>query len=268
MHDARAFPVARKINREAVVLLGWGRAILLQLAHPLVAAGVGDYSGFRSGARGFVRRVRGTVGGMLDLTFGTADEAQRFIDRINGIHDRVNGRLPATVGIFPAGTPYSARDPKLLLWVHATLSDSMTVAYETFVGPLTAEEKDTYTTEACWVPIALGVPDADVPRRFADVQTFMSDLTSRGEIAVSDEARKLSAALFSPPLGPAAARFRLSRTITVGLLPDEVRTGYGFPWGPRESRNFRRAVTLMRRTRRILPPMLREWPSARALKPH
>src|SRR5262245_15266928 len=133
MHDARAFPVARKINREAVVLLGWGRAILLQLAHPLVAAGVGDYSGFRSGARGFVRRVRGTVGGMLDLTFGTADEAQRIIDRINSIHDRVNGRLPAAVGIFPAGTPYSARDPKLLLWVHATLIDSMTVAYETFV---------------------------------------------------------------------------------------------------------------------------------------
>jgi uncharacterized protein (DUF2236 family) len=267
MHEARAFPVARKINREAVVLLGWGRAILLQLAHPLVAAGVGDYSGFRSGARGFVRRVRGTVGGMLELTFGTADEAQRIIDRINGIHDRVNGRLASPVGIFPAGTPYSARDPQLLLWVHATLMDSMTVAYETFVGPLTADEKDAYVTEATWVPIALGVPEAEVPRRFADVQGFMTELTSRGEIVVGDEARKLAAALLSPPLGPAGAPlFRLSRTITIGLLPDAVRAGYAFPWTAREARAFGRAVTLVRRTRRLLPPMLREWPAARAWK--
>ncbi|HET9370963.1 MAG TPA: oxygenase MpaB family protein [Vicinamibacterales bacterium] len=269
MHDARAFPVARKINREAVVLLGWGRAILMQLAHPLVAAGVGDYSGFRSGARGYVRRVRGTVGGMLDLTFGTADEAQRIVDRINGIHDHVKGTLSGPVGIFPAGTPYSARDPRLLLWVHATLMDSMTIAYETFVGPLTAAEKDAYTLEAAWLPAALGVPEADVPRRFADAMAFMTELTARGEIVVGDEARKLSAALLSPPLGPAGAPlFRLSRTITIGLLPDAVRAGYGFAWGPRESRNFKRAVTLMRRTRRILPRMLREWPSARAVKGH
>ena len=59
--------VARKINREAVVLLGWGRAILLQFSHPLVAAGVRDFSHFDHSAESYVRRVRRTVGGMLDM---------------------------------------------------------------------------------------------------------------------------------------------------------------------------------------------------------
>ena len=78
MEPVPASPVARKVNREAVVLLGWGRAVLLQLAHPLVAAGVSDYSKFRRGTRGYLRRVRSTVGAMIELTFGTPDEAQRI----------------------------------------------------------------------------------------------------------------------------------------------------------------------------------------------
>ena len=67
---------------------------------------------------------------MLDLTFGTDADAQRIVDTINGIHDRINGRLGAATGIFPAGTPYSARDGRLLVWVHATLVDSLVLTYE------------------------------------------------------------------------------------------------------------------------------------------
>src|SRR5262245_5631671 len=121
--------VGRRINREGVVLLGWGRAILLQLAHPLVAAGVGQFSDFDTGAGGYMRRVHRTVGGMLAITFGTPEQARQAIDRINSIHDRVNGTLQEPAGRFPAGTPFSAHDPQLLLWVHATLVESMALTY-------------------------------------------------------------------------------------------------------------------------------------------
>ena len=74
----------------------------------------------------------------------------------------------------------------------------------------------------------------------------------------------LAAALLSPPLGPAAAPlFRVTRLITLGLLPAHVREAYGFPWNAQRERSFRRAVALIRRTRRLLPAVFREWPAAR-----
>ena len=117
--------VAWKINREIAVLLGWGRAILLQFAHPMVAAGVADYSRFQTDLRGYATRSRRTIGAMLALTFGSDEEARAAASRINAIHDRVNGTLSAAAGGRPSGTPYSARDPELLCWVHATLVDSL-----------------------------------------------------------------------------------------------------------------------------------------------
>ena len=106
--------ISHRVNREAVVVLGWGRAILLQLAHPLVTAGVGAHSGFDAGALAYVRRMRGTIGSMLSLTFGTDAEVRETAGRINAIHRRVHGRLDRAVGRYPAGTPYDATDPALL----------------------------------------------------------------------------------------------------------------------------------------------------------
>ena len=263
MAEVMPNPVARKINREAVVLFGWGRAVLLQLAHPLIAAGVGEYSGFREGAGGYLKRVRGTVGAMLDLTFGTPDEARRIVARIDGIHGHVHGTLREQVGLFPAGTPYSARDPLLLCWVHCTLLESMVIAYERFVGPLSGAEKNAYVAEAAWVAHELGAGTDVVPTTYSGVETFMADRHERGEITVGDQARRLGGALLSPPLGPMAPLFRLSRVITIGLLPENVRAGYAFPWDEDRARSFVRAVSFVRGVRRLLPGVLSEFPAAR-----
>lgn len=257
--------IARKINREAVVLLGWGRAILLQIAHPLVAAGVAEYSAFNESAGGYVRRVRRTVGGMLAITFGTPEQAQRVIDRINSIHAQVRGELAEPAGAFPAGTPYSARDPRLLLWVHATLVESMVVTYEWLVGPLRTDERDAFCVEAAETAVALGVPNELVPKRYDDLLQYMKSMYAAGQIVVTPHARQLADALLSPPLGPAAAPLaRITRLVTVGLLPDRVRREYGFTWDQGRDRMFRAIMMLVRRTRWVLPPMLREWRVARA----
>ena len=209
--------MARKINREIVVVVGWGRAILLQLAHPLIAAAISDGSSFHGGAGSYARRAHRTIGAMLDLTFGTDADAQRIVDTINGIHDRIHGRLGAATGIFPAGTPYSARDGRLLVWVHTTLVDSLVLTYEQLVGPLTREEKDQYAAESAWLARELGAPADLVPSDVAGVAAFMGDMHARGEICVGEDARRMADALLAPGIAVAAPVFWTSALITVGI---------------------------------------------------
>ena len=137
-----------KLQREVVLLAGWGRAILLQIAHPLVAQGVADHSGFAAERWARVGRLKRTVEAMLALTFGTPAESAAAAAGINRIHDRVHGRLPQPAGAFASGSGYSAHDPKLLTWVHVTLVDTFLVTYERFVAPLTPAERDRYCVEA------------------------------------------------------------------------------------------------------------------------
>jgi uncharacterized protein (DUF2236 family) len=256
--------IARKINRERVVVLGWGRAILLQIAHPLIAAAVSDHSPFGADLRGYVQRARRTIGAMLRLTFGSDDEARRVVAGITAIHGQVHGTLREAAGVFTPDTVYSARDPHLLRWVYATLLDSLPLAYELFVGPLGPEEKDRYCIEAVPAGAQFGI-DADLlPTRFTDLQCYMQQMLTSGEICVTDRARSLAQALLAPPLGPATTPLFLpARLTTVGLLPDSIRDGYGFQWDARHDRLFRTTATIVRRARPFVPPLIREWPAAR-----
>src|SRR5918994_3653424 len=99
--------VSRRVNAERIVVLSWSRAILLQLAHPLVAAGVAEHSSFRHGRLTAARRLHQTIRAMLALTFGDDGARTHALEGIRGIHRRVHGRLHAAVGFFPAGAPYS-----------------------------------------------------------------------------------------------------------------------------------------------------------------
>ena len=257
--------VARKINREVVVLLGWGRAVLLQLAHPLVAAGVSDYSTFRSDGRGYTARARRTIGAMLALTFGDEEEARAIAAQINAIHGRVSGTLRDASGVFPAGTRYSASDPDLLRWVHATLVDSVPLAYERFVGPLTPEEKARYCAEAAMIGPLLGIPGGLLPHSLAEHERYMREKLGSGQIEVTETARRLAHSLLFPQLGPASGLFSFVRLTTIGLLPPSIRQGYGFSWDVQDEHALDSFTRRVRRVRQWLPPRLREWPAARAV---
>lgn len=257
--------VAWTVHRETALLLGWGRAILLQFAHPLVARAVSDHSAFRSGALAPWRRLHATVGAMLALTFGPDDEARRALDGINAIHDRVHGRLPAPAGPWPAGAPYSAHDPELLRWVHVTCVDSFLLAYERFVAPLSDPARDQYCLEASAIESGLGLPPGWLPRTRRDLDAYVARMRASGVLVVTDPARRLADALLSPPglrwVPPVVALVRLA---TVGLLPPDVRAAYGFPWSARRERLLRVTAALVRRALPWTPAPLRYWPSARA----
>jgi uncharacterized protein (DUF2236 family) len=255
--------VGKRINRETVVLLGWGRAILMQFAHPLIAAAVGDHSGFGDGVRGYLKRSRRTVGAMLQITFGTEDEARDVIARINAIHARVHGTLGEATGKYSAATTYSARDPRLLRWVHATLLDSLPLAHELFVGPLSQHEKDRFCDEAAGMAEQLGIDDEVPLRRFDDVQRYVRQMLAGNELHVGDRARALSQAVLTPPIRAGAPLFLPIRLTTVGLLPPTLRAAYGFRWDARREWWFRKSAAVVRRTRPFIPSLLREWPAAR-----
>ena len=256
--------VAHRINAERLVLLGWSRAILLQMAHPLVAAGVADHSHFRAGPMMAVRRLRETVKSMLALSFGDAFEAGHAIAAIRAIHTRVRGQLRETTGPFPAGTRYSAEDPALLLWVHATLIDSVIVLYERIIAPLSAEERDSYCVEAADVAIALGVEEDAVPRDWAALQEYLQCEYGSGRIAVGDDARRIVEAVLFPPLSAVSGPFAwVNRLVTLGLLPDAVRDQYRYAWSDRRTRQLNRTLGLIRSVRRMLPRAVAWWPAAR-----
>ncbi len=180
---------------------GWARAILLQLAHPLVAAGVFDHSGFRGTPYAAASRLYHTVHAMLSLTFGDEVARQRTLEAIRAIHRRVNGVLPETTGRYPSGTRYSAEDPALVLWVHATLLESVVLVYEQLVTPLTAAERDEYCAEA--LPIARRARGA---RRRSAEDLGRSALLSRAHVRVErhrrgTQGRELARAVLSPSGG-------------------------------------------------------------------
>ena len=261
---ALGLDVAHRVNAERVVLLGWGRAILMQLAHPLVAAGVHDHSSFRATPWAAAARLHATVRAMLALTFGTDAERQHALYGIQQIHRRVRGHLPTAVGACAAGTAYSAEDPALVLWVHLTLLESVPLVYELFVAPVTDAERDEYCAGAAWVALALGARAADVPRTWRDMQAAMARTYASGAIAVGPQARELAQVVLAPKIGtfiPPAAW--LNRLVTVGLLPPHIREQYGLVWDARRQRALDRVIPTVRALRHRLPLRLAIWPEAR-----
>ncbi|MPZ20898.1 MAG: DUF2236 domain-containing protein [Luteitalea sp.] len=253
-----------RVNREMLVLLGWGRAILLQFAHPLVAAGVADHSDFSRARAGRTRRLVHTVQSFLALTFGDVDARHAAAARINAIHRRVHGTLRRSAGPFVAGTRYSAEDPELLRWVHCTVVDSVMRVYELIVEPLSVAEKDQLCAEAATIEPLLHIPDGFLPRDLGALDAYLELMQSSGKVVVTDTARLLARDLLEPPLAwMARPAFQVLRLFTIGLLPPAVRAGYGYAWTKSDEQALARRVRILRGLRRVLPRVAWEWPAAR-----
>jgi uncharacterized protein (DUF2236 family) len=256
--------ITERINGERLCVLGWSRAILMQLAHPLVAAGIEAHSTFRETPLAWTRRLNDTVKAMLALTFGTPEEHQRAVGRIRAIHDRVNGTLSEPRGSFPSGTSYSAHDAELLLWVHATLVDSIPLAYEYFVGPLTRQEKDEYCATASEAMVDLGVPAARAPHTMADLRTYLAKTEAARVLAGTDVSRALARNVLSPTLGWAAGPAAwLQRAFTIGTLPPPIREIHGFAWSAERAAALERWSARVRRLRARTPDALARWSISR-----
>jgi uncharacterized protein (DUF2236 family) len=247
------------LNREAMLLLGAGpRALLLQLAHPQVAAGVADHSDFRTDPWA---RLRGTLRSYLTIVYGTRKAARAEIRRLNAFHETITGPT------------YRARDPELSLWVHATLVDSTIVAADAWLEPLSQDRRRAYYLETVPIGRAFGIPPELLPPDLDAFEAYLGRmLAPDGGVQVGPLARELAEVVIHPPLGlvvPALAALpavAYSWTLwpAVGLLPASVRDAYGFRWGPLERAVSAWLVAAWRAWRPWLPSDLRQMRQALA----
>jgi uncharacterized protein (DUF2236 family) len=247
------------LNREAMLLLGAGpRALLMQLAHPQVAAGVADHSDFRADPWA---RLDGTLRSYLRIVYGTGTAARAEIRRLNALHRAITGPT------------YRARDPELSLWVHATLVDSTIEVADRWLEPLSRERRARYYAETLPIGAAFGISADLLPRDLDAFEAYVARaLAPDGPVRVGPVARELADAVLHPPLGPVvpALGWLPARTYAwtlwpaVGLLPAALRDGYGLSWGPLERAVSAWLVGAWRAWRPFLPSAFRQMPQALA----
>lgn len=250
---------AWRLNRESMLLLGAGpRALLLQVAHPAVAAGVADHSDFRADPW---RRLAGTLRSYLTIVYGSTSAARAEIRRLNALHRGISG------------PGYAARDPALSLWVHATLIDSTMAVADAWLAPVSPVRRATFYAETRPIGRAFGVPDALLPRDLEAFDAYVREMIApSGPVRVSETARDLAQSVLRPPLGPLlpalgfvpADLYAWTLWPSIGLLPVSVREEYGLPWGPRERLVAAWLVAGWRAWRPLLPASFRQMPKALA----
>jgi len=248
-----------QVHREMILLLAGGRALLMQLAHPKVAAGVADHSHFKEDPLGRLHRTMST---MWSIVFDETTKARAALDQVSHIHRKVRGIIQPAEPL-PAGTQYDALEQELLLWVHATLIDSAMVAYDLFVHRLTTEEKLRYYEDTRRLASLFEISKAVVPASLTDFNSYMERMLKGNAIAVGPTARSLAEEILSPRpwlLRPATPLFRL---ITAGLLPGKLRIAYGLEWNERREKIFLGVAKLIRCLLPLTPKILRIVPNAR-----
>jgi uncharacterized protein (DUF2236 family) len=250
-----------RVNREAVLLGSGPAALLLQLAHPLVAEGVAAHSDFASDP---FARLRRTLRTTLAMVFGDGPTAELAVADLNRIHARVRGPVldPQASAATGAGH-YRALDPELLLWVQATLVIMSVRAYDRWVGSLTSAERDRLWLESRLAGERLGIPLSASPRSWSELlEWFERQMAPGGPVVVTDTARRLAASIVRPPL-PFAPGPLVDLAVLPGLalLPPGIRGGYGIAWSRRQelvagvlSRGLRAWVRLMPSGWRAMPP--------------
>src|SRR5688500_2862662 len=236
--------VTWKVKHEAVLLAGSGRALLLQVAHPSVAAGVVQHSNYDTDPWG---RLYRTLDLVTRITFGRTETADRAAAQLKRAHAPVKGERPDGVG-------YRAWDPDLLLCVWATLVESSVLVYTRYVEPLSARDLGAYYSEQQRFAVMCGVPEGHWPATWPRFMTWFDEWIEE-ECAVSDDSRAIAQSILDPqlprPLKPAARpAVELLKLATVGLTPAVLRERYGFSWGPRREKVLGASTGAVRR---VLP---------------
>lgn len=246
--------ISWRISRESVLLLGGGRALILQVAHPGVAAGVAQHSDYRTDPWG---RVYRSVDTALRIAFGDAETSLAAAERLRRVHTRVRGADDR-------GRPYSALDPELLMWVHATLLDTSLEIYDRYVCGLSEHDKGDAYRQWMRVGELYGIPRARQPADYLRFRDYWSRMLEGG-LRVTQTTRDVADAVVNPPL-PRVARpvIEAIRLVTVGTLPPPLRQELDLGWGPGREKLLGAGQLAIRNVLPFLPDLLRTVPPARA----
>jgi len=246
------------INSEAALMLGGGCALILQVAHPLVGAGVEHYSRFKTDRWG---RLTHTLDTMGQIIFGDTATAERGAARMRRAHARIQGVVSSGQA---AGRPYDATDPALVLWVWATLVRTSLVTYQRFVARLDRGAIERYYEEQKRFARACGVPLDCCPATFSDFSDYFEEVVQR-TLEPTAAARYVAAIALNPLSLPQVATplLALIAAPTVGLLPSRLRDDLGLRWTSRRDGLLTAAAATSRHVLPFMPRRVRHVRSAR-----
>lgn len=245
--------VTWRVDREAAIFLGAGRALLLQLAHPWVATAITEHSNAFADPIGRFHRTFRTV---FTLVFGTLDQAFQAARRLHTRHATIAGLMPAAAGPFTAGSRYHANETSALLWVHATLVETAAMAYDLVLPPLSAAEVAQYYAESRLFAALFGIPQPDLPKSWGDFVAYNEAMWASDILTVTPQARAIADSMLgSRQLGFHAPKWYLA--ITARLLPPRLRKDFGLPYDDAEQRLSAKALQRLRSLYSVLPAPVR-----------
>ena len=220
----------RRVAAEPAVLLGAGRALLLQIANHNVAQGVAQFSDFKQHP---FRRLLGTMEATYAVVFGSTQVANGVGTRISSIHDHING------------PGYRANDPDNLLWVHATLLDTMVQSYTGLVAPLCGRDLDEIYEQMASIAVLFGCARSEQPSNYGAFRTYFDRTVAT--MQVGDLSVELAHDIVTPKFPELAAvlsapAVAMMRRMALGSLPERLRDELRFDWDTKEAAQFARAT--------------------------
>jgi uncharacterized protein (DUF2236 family) len=256
--------VIRRVLREVATALSGPRALLMMAAHPVAFEGFFMSTGALDDP---YKRLQRTGVVMNEIVWGSRAKADAYTARVRRAHAGVRGVLPRDAGRFPAGTPYAADDPDLLLWVLACLVDSADMSYRRYVGPLSRDERDELWQGYRVVGECFGLAPDDMPQDIEGFDAYMAEMIDGDMLWVTPKARELGRQIVLSP--PVALKYRpvveAINFLTIGWLPPRVRKGFGLSWDPLRGAALQANAEYVKRfVLPFLPESLRVLPVARA----
>ena len=245
--------VSWRINRESALFLGAGRAALLQLAHPWVAAALDQHSSLLANP---IARFHNTFRFVFTMIFGTTPQAMRTARSLYQMHTRITGNLPANVAGYAEGSRYEALQIPALLWVYATLIESAVIAYQCVLPPLRPDELAAYYAESRILAGLFGLPPDALPADWTCFETYVAQMCASQALGVSDRSRFMAQRIMTGA-GSWIHIPQWYHSLTAEWLPPRFREEFAFSFGPAEQRSIQRAHRILPRVYAKLPSFLR-----------
>jgi uncharacterized protein (DUF2236 family) len=245
--------ISWKVDRESALFLGAGRAALLQLAHPWVAAALDRHSTLRNDP---LARFHNTFRVVFTMIFGTLSQALAASRHLYQLHTRIKGELPAAVARYPQGSPYEANEVNALLWVYATLIESALIAYNNVLPPLTSTDREAYYAETRTLAALFGIPSAAMPVDWSAFEAYTRNMLSSNTLGVNALSRELAHRVLHGRGSwfPVPAWYR---ALTAEAMPERLRTEFALQYGKPEQDAAARARQRLAKIYRRLPAALR-----------
>lgn len=199
----------------------------MQAAHPVAFSGFFAHSAALDNPH---PRLARTALAVNTVIYGSEAQAREVQEIVGGMHARVRGQMREGVGRFPKGTPFRGDDPELLHWILAAVIDSSYRAFQRYVRPLDAGEREALWQQWRRVGAIFGLEGDAMPRSYAGHVDYVDAMLASGDLVVSDEARDLSRrVILNPPIPPALFAVKeLVNQITIDSLPGDLQRQFGF----------------------------------------